>query len=235
VLLDPVPPPERVAFLKISAQLADLLPQRGRFSRGRTIEMRMTPLDVQSHHFARRLRGYDPDEVDAFLRIVSEDYEGLVRENDSQADRIRRLEHRVEELSAQEDLLKETLTSAKAMTEEMRVQAERQAEIRLAEVEVRAEKILDASHRRAARLAQDIREMRALRSRLAEALRAAAETHLALLETLEADPEQDPLIEGLVQGKISVLASDGRREEREEREEEAETILVESAEPGPGR
>ena len=52
--------------------------------------MRMTPLDVQSHHFGRRLRGYDPDEVDAFLRIVSEDYEGLVREGDSRADRIRR-------------------------------------------------------------------------------------------------------------------------------------------------
>ena len=59
--------------------------------------MRMTPLDVQSHHFGRRWHGYDPDEVDAFLRIVSEDYEGLVRETDSQADRIRRLESRIEE------------------------------------------------------------------------------------------------------------------------------------------
>ncbi|MBW2426193.1 MAG: DivIVA domain-containing protein [Deltaproteobacteria bacterium] len=82
--------------------------------------MRMTPLDVQSHRFAHRLRGYDPDEVDAFLRMVSEDYEGLVRENDAQGDRIRRLERRVEELSAQEDLLKETLISAKSMIEEMR-------------------------------------------------------------------------------------------------------------------
>ena len=54
--------------------------------------MRMTPLDVQSHQFASRFRGFDPDEVEAFLRIVSEDYEGLVRETESQADRIRRLE-----------------------------------------------------------------------------------------------------------------------------------------------
>ena len=56
--------------------------------------MRMTPLDVQSHHFARRMRGYDPDEVDAFLRIVSEDYEELVRETESQANQIMRLERR---------------------------------------------------------------------------------------------------------------------------------------------
>ena len=170
--------------------------------------MRMTPLDVQSHQFATRFRGFDPDEVMAFLRIVSEDYEGLVRENGSQADRILRLETRIEELSAQEHLLKETLVSAQSMTEEMARNAEREAELRLAEVEVRAEKILDASHRRVARLAQDIREMRALRSRLAESLRSAAETHMALLDTLEADPAEDaPLAQGLESAHETMLDS----------------------------
>jgi cell division initiation protein len=174
--------------------------------------MRMTPLDVQSHSFARRLRGYDPDEVDAFLRIVSEDYEALVRETTSQTDRLWRLERRIEELSAQEQLLKQTLISAQAMCEELRRTAERDAELRLAEVEVRAEKILDASHRRAAQLAQDIREMRALRTRLAESMRSAAETHIALLATLEADPLEDPLIKGLAEGTVAYLKADRRRE-----------------------
>ncbi len=173
--------------------------------------MRMTPLDVQSHAFARRFRGYDPDEVDAFLRIVSEDYEVLVRENASQNDRLWRLERRIEELSAQEQLLKQTLISAQAMCEELRRTAERDAELRLAEVEVRAEKILDASHRRAAQLAQDIREMRALRTRLAESMRSAAETHIALLATLEADPAEDPLVKGLAEGTVAYLKADRRR------------------------
>ncbi len=174
--------------------------------------MRMTPLDVQSHHFGRRLRGYDPDEVDAFLRIVSEDYEELVREGDSRADRIRRLERRVAELSAQEELLKETLISAQTMIEDVRRVAEREAEIRLAEVEIRAEKILDASHRRAARLAQDIRDMRALRARLGQALRSAAETHLSILETLEADPEPEPLIDARGEGTVAYLSGQSRKE-----------------------
>lgn len=172
--------------------------------------MRMTPLDVQSHQFATRFRGFDPDEVEAFLRIVSEDYEGLVRENETQSDKIRLLERRVEELSAQEELLKETLVSAQSMTQELSRTAEREAELRLAEVEVRAEKILDASHRRAARLSQDIREMRALRTRLAESLRSAAETHISLLETIESDPEQNSLIQGLEEGTVSFLKADPR-------------------------
>lgn len=173
--------------------------------------MRMTPLDIQSHAFAHRWRGYDPGEVDAFLRIIAEDYENLVRENASQADRLWRLERRIEELSAQEQLLKQTLVSAQAMCDELRRSAERDAELRLAEVEVRAEKILDASHRRAAQLAQDIREMRALRTRLGESIRSAAETHLALLETLEADPAEDPLIKGLAEGTVAYLKADRRR------------------------
>jgi cell division initiation protein len=194
--------------------------------------MRMTPLDVQSHKFAHRLRGYDPEEVEAFLRIVSEDYEGLVLDTASQADRIRRLEVRLEQLVAQEDLLKETLVSAQAMTEELRRTAEREAELRLAEVEVRAEKILDASHRRAARLAQDIREMRVLRSRLAESFRSAAETHLSLLETLESDPEQDPLIQGLVEGTVAYLKRDGRGTKNEKSLENAPLSPAEGSTSG---
>ncbi len=173
--------------------------------------MRMTPLDIQSHSFARRWRGYDADEVDAFLRIVSEDFEALVRENASQADRLFRLERRVEELSAQEQLLKQTLISAQGMSEDLRRTSERDAELRLAEVEVRAEKILDASHRRAAQLAQEIRDMRALRTRLAESFRSAAETHLALLATLETDAADDPHVRGLAEGTIAYLKADRRR------------------------
>ncbi|MEO1934701.1 MAG: DivIVA domain-containing protein [Myxococcales bacterium] len=194
--------------------------------------MRMTPLDVQGHQFARRLRGYDPDEVDAFLRIVSEDYEALVLESAGQNDCIRRLETRIAELSAQEDLLKETLLSAQAMTEELRGSTEREAELRLAEVEVRAEKILDASHRRAAGLAQDIREMRALRVRLAESFRSAAETHLSLLETLETDPEKDPLADGLVEGTVAYLKRKTRHSKPGPNEDSSCLIAREESETG---
>ena len=64
----------------------------------------------------------------------------------------------------------------------------------ISEAEIQGEKVLDAAHRRASRLAEDIREMRQLRSRLAAAIRAVIETHLSLLdglaggETLE-DPD----------------------------------------------
>ena len=163
--------------------------------------MRITPLDVRNHHFGRRLRGLDPAEVESFLRLVSEDYEQLLRENERQGDRIRQLEQRVEQLVADERLLKETLLSAQAMTSDLREAAIKESEVLVGEAEVKAEKILDAAHRRAAKLGDEIREMRGLRTRLAQALRATLETHLGLVDSIEAaNHESDDA------GKVTYLA-----------------------------
>lgn len=153
--------------------------------------MRITPLDIRNHTFSSRLRGVDGDEVGSFLHLVSEDYEALVRDNESQGERIRQLEQRVEQLVADERLLKETLLSAQAMTTDLREAAVKESEVLVGEAEVKAEKILDAAHRRAGRLGEEIREMRGLRTRLASALKSQMQTHLALVDALSTDPETD--------------------------------------------
>jgi len=42
--------------------------------------LRITPLDVRNHDFPRGWSGYDREEVDNVLRVVSEDYEAALRE-----------------------------------------------------------------------------------------------------------------------------------------------------------
>jgi cell division initiation protein len=154
--------------------------------------MRITPLDVRNQHFRRRLSGINPDEVESFLALVSEDYAGLVRENEGQVERIRQLEKRVDQLVADERLLKETLLTAQAMTADLRQAAIKESEILVGEAEVKAEKILDAAHRRAAKIGEEIREMSGMRTRLTEALRTTLQTHLALVDGIaEASLEQE--------------------------------------------
>ena len=164
--------------------------------------MRLTPLDIQSHHFSRALRGVDAGEVEAFLRMVAEDFEGLVRESDRQRERIRDLEARVTEMASREETLRATLMTAQEVSEDLRRTAAKEAEVLLAEAEVKAEKVLDAAHRRVAKLAEDIREMRQLRVRIGSAVRSAIETHLQLLEGLAADGPEEPLLDG----KVAFLA-----------------------------
>ena len=146
--------------------------------------MRITPLDLKNHRFSRRVTGYAQEEVDEFLRLVAEDYEAALREAEAQREQVSRLEQRVEGLVANEQILQETLTTAQKLSEDLKRTAIKEAEVIVSEAEVKGERILEAAHRRAAKLAEDIREMRQLKTRLSGAVRAAIETHLGLLAAL---------------------------------------------------
>jgi cell division initiation protein len=153
--------------------------------------VRLTPLDIRSQRFASRLRGVDGGEVENFLHIVSEDYAALSKERDQLAERVRELEERVEALQGTEQLMRDTLVTAQSLAADLKQTAIRESEVRVAEAEVMAEKLLDAAHRRAAKLSEDVRELRTLRSRLAQALRQTIETHLALIDTIQEAADDD--------------------------------------------
>lgn len=156
--------------------------------------MRITPLDLRNHRFPGRLSGYDRQEVDGFLGMVADDYEAAIRECDALRDQVVKLEARVAELAANETLLQDTLVTAQQLSEDLKKTAVKESEVLIGEAEVRAEKILDAAHRRAAQLGHDIREMKALRSRLAATVQAAIDSHRRLLEGLAGDsPEEEAL------------------------------------------
>ncbi len=160
--------------------------------------MRISVLDIRNHSFSRRMRGYDRDEVDNFLRLIAEDYEAVLREAQAQRDQVIKLETRVEDLASNEEILQQTLTTAQRLSDDLKRTAVKEAEVLVGGAEVKAEKILDAAHRRAARLAEDIREMKLLRTRLGTAVRAAIQTHLDQLEGLAKGGEDDPQLEGRI-------------------------------------
>ena len=163
--------------------------------------MRITPLALRNHDFRRRWSGYARDEVDEFLRLVSEDYEAALREIESQRERIVHLEHRVNELSATEQVLQDTLTTAQKLSEDLKLTATKESEVLVREAEVNGEKIVEAAQQRAAELAADIGEMKQIKTRLAASVRATLETHLRLLEGLAEDPASD----GRGEGNVAVL------------------------------
>jgi cell division initiation protein len=154
------------------------------------ITVRLTPLDIRNHRFSTRMRGLDAAEVEAFVRLIAEDYEDMIRENEGLREKVQHLSFRVEELSVNEKTLQKTIVTAQHLSDDLKKTAVRESEVLVSEAEVRAEKILAASHRRAAKLAQDIREMKLLRARLSTTIRAAIDTHLSLLDGLsQGDPE----------------------------------------------
>lgn len=41
--------------------------------------MALTPLDIQNKHFSKTFRGYNADEVDDFLDVITHEYDSLLR------------------------------------------------------------------------------------------------------------------------------------------------------------
>lgn len=110
--------------------------------------MRISPLDVRSQDFRKSLRGYDPEEVRAFLDAIADTMEDILKEKETAEADLIALKTKVEAFTEMEISLRDAMVAAQKAGDEARVNAQRNAElmIREAELEVR-QRIADAKRR----------------------------------------------------------------------------------------
>ena len=134
--------------------------------------MRISALDIRQQQFSTRMfRGLDPQEVEAFLEDVAEDYESVVKENALLKEQLAALEERSRNITEHERTLQETLVTTHRLTEEMKQAAKREAEMIVRDAELRGEKAAEAVRGEEARLRQELASLRRLRQQLVEDLR----------------------------------------------------------------
>jgi cell division initiation protein len=133
--------------------------------------MRITALDVRQQQFSVRFRGFDKQEVEAFLEDVAEDYESVVKENALLKEQLAALEERSRNITEHERTLQDTLVTTHRLTEEMKHSAKREAEMIVRDAEMRAEKVAEEMRAEEARLKQDVGALKRLRHQLVEELR----------------------------------------------------------------
>jgi len=134
--------------------------------------MRISALDIRQQQFSTRMfRGLDPQEVEAFLEDVAEDYESVVKENALLKEQLAALEERSRNVTEHERTLQDTLVTTHRLTEEMKQAAKREAEMIVRDAELRGEKAAEAVRGEEARLRQELASLRRLRQQLVEDLR----------------------------------------------------------------
>lgn len=144
--------------------------------------MRITPLDIQQKQFPIRFRGFDVEEVYAFLEIIREEMENLLRENASLKEQIQRLESQLKEYRDMETTLRETLMTAQQMVEEYRNNARKQAELMIKEAELKAEQMIRDAQDKVIKIHEDIMDLKGIRQHIKEELRRLLESHMRMLE-----------------------------------------------------
>lgn len=188
--------------------------------------MKLTPLDIQQQQFRNVFWGFDPKEVDAFLDVVANELEELIRANNALRDDAERKERELQQHRERERNLKDTMMTATRITEDIKQNARKEAEIVVAQAENQAEQIIQNAHQRLARVIEDFDELKRQKAQFEESLRSLIQTHGKLLDSMT----ERETVGGEMLSLLNRRSRGGRRRSREREESSEDT----SSAPGRG-
>ena len=104
--------------------------------------MKLTALEIKQQKFEKGFRGYDPAEVQAFLNLMSNEWEHMVGKNRELQQKIDDLEEKLKHYERVEEALHETLQAAKETAETKLDGARKEADNKIEKAEMQADAIV---------------------------------------------------------------------------------------------
>lgn len=151
--------------------------------------MKLTPIDIKKQTFNKSLRGYEPEEVEAFLGTVAKQWEELLAEQDALKRRLYELEGQVQKFKEVESMLHQTLAQAQQSTMSVVENAKREAELIRQEAQMKAAQILERAKNDAIALHDDIERLNAQKHEIVSKLRLLLSSQLDLLNSFSASED----------------------------------------------
>lgn len=148
----------------------------------------LTPLEIQKQTFGRVLKGYHVDEVRAYLHLVAEEIERLVKDVDRLARENGMLRDELEDHSQRERILKDTLLSAQKVSEDVKANALKEAELIVKDAELLSERVVSQAMQRVGELERSIMDLKIERRGARNKLQGLLDTMQQLL-ALDAEQE----------------------------------------------
>lgn len=114
--------------------------------------MKITPLEIRQKAFEKVFRGYDKDEVNAFLQILSSEWEKIMDENKELNIKLEAAQKEIAKLREVESSLYKTLKTAEDTGANMIEQANKAAELQLKETKMQSEGIVREAKAKASKI-----------------------------------------------------------------------------------
>jgi cell division initiation protein len=152
--------------------------------------MSLTPLDLRTAELRRRLRGYEPQQVDQLLELAADALSGAVSEAERLREERDRLTARLAQSEERERELQSTLLRAQRVSEEIVATSQREAQLLVKEAEITADRIVQQAVEQAQGIEGRMGELRARRKELQLKLRSTLELFASILEADMGDEEE---------------------------------------------
>ena len=153
--------------------------------------MRITPLDIQQMVFKVNFRGYDKEEVNRFLEELAQTVEALNRDHAVQREKILFLEQQLAELKRTEATLSNTLLSAQSLADDVKQNAQREADLVIKEAELKAGELIRQARVELTDTQRDLSSLQKQRLLMVERLRASLRMFERMLEVEEQEAFHD--------------------------------------------
>ena len=104
--------------------------------------MKLTPIEIERHSFRTVWRGYDPDEVQAFLGQIAHQWTQTLTEHQKTQEQAKVQGQRLHQIDTYEEKLRDALLAATQFRETVEEDARRHTDLLIREAEVRADQVL---------------------------------------------------------------------------------------------
>lgn len=102
----------------------------------------ITPRDIDNKRFEQTKPGYRPDEVDSFLKEISDTFKAMLAEKEETENKMAFLIETVKKYKQDEEALKDAMISVHRQSKELMAEAEAKSAAIVAEAQQKAEQII---------------------------------------------------------------------------------------------
>ena len=149
----------------------------------------ISPQEIRSVTFDKIMRGYRPEDVDAFLQQVAQDMEQLAADNADKEKKLYILAEKIEEYRRDEDNLKTALLNAQRMGESVIREAKQKADSMLREAGIRADTLTRMAQEQSEEQQEELERVKAEVAHFKNTLLAMYKQHIELISGLPGDEE----------------------------------------------
>ncbi|MBK8984157.1 MAG: DivIVA domain-containing protein [Ignavibacteria bacterium] len=178
---------------------------------------KILPKEIKKTDFKKTFRGYDINEVDAFLETVSLRYERLYEENTELLEQLKIIKSDLEVYKENETTLQKAIVKAQDLSDEIIQTSKKKAENIVKEAELNAQKSLQDSEKEIMTRKHEIEELKLRNDKLVE------DVKLFFMEKLN---EMDEFVKTRNIYKMELAKNEHKEESEEELPTEEKTNVM---------
>ncbi len=144
--------------------------------------MRFTPFSIKAQEFNKSVRGFDKDEVRAYLETLSNEFEKMQNENTELKSKIDNSSEELTEFKKLEKTLQATLITAQESSSKAVESARKQNQLIIKEAEIKANQTIEKANKDAEIIRNSVLQLKEEKNLLVAKLKAMVETQASILD-----------------------------------------------------